>query len=138
MLRVEGFAAPYREPNSYGETFAARAFAGKLHPLDAGVMHEGPVGFWDDVWEDEAGIWVRGRILHPHVIRHIDLFKTDFPELSVSWLCANHIKARELRQGERFGEWAPCIVGPNDTSGLAEVSFVDSGSFQGTHWRIIA
>lgn len=136
MLCIEGFAAPYREQNSYGETFATHSFAGKLHPVDMGILHEYPVGIWDDVWEDLRGIWVRGRLLAPFAVANVARLMRDLPELSVSWCCKRGEKQRDRRECAP-GEFMPCVVGPNDNNGLTEISFVDSGSFRNTHWKVI-
>lgn len=138
MLRIEGFAAPYRQKNSFNETFATCAFAGKLKPCPMLVMHEDCkwAGDWDDVWQDHAGIWVRGR-LHPGLEPYADELHRDFPQMSVSWTAINgNPKSRAWREKMDLID-EPVVIGPGDTFGIAEVSLVDRGAFAGTHWRII-
>jgi hypothetical protein len=137
MLRIEGFAAPYRKPNSYNETFATRAFAGKLRPCKMLLMHDIPVGVWDEAWEDYAGIWVRGRLIIPYACENVDAILRELPEMSVSWRAfRGSAKARNTREFEDSLN-KPVVIGPGDNNGIAEVSLVDRGAFTGTWWKII-
>lgn len=69
-LRIEGYASLWGVADLNGDVVAQGAFADSLARTGAsGVrmlhQHEGraPVGVWDEVVEDERGLFVRGRIM---------------------------------------------------------------------------
>jgi hypothetical protein len=102
------------------------------------VMHSDilVVGEWDEVWEDHAGIWVRGRLCDRFFEANVDELIRDYPEISVSWVCT-HDSQKSRRWREAHTSTMPVIIGPGDNLGIAEASFVDRGSFAGTWWKII-
>ena len=133
MLHIEGFAAPYRSRNCFNETFTTCAFAGKLKPVEMLLEHKGaPVGWWDAVWENLAGIWVRGRLTDPFYARRPTDLLRNLPELSVSYGSTDGPREARYIGGGRF---KPTLVTPNNATGLDEVSLVSQGAFKGTHWR---
>ena len=69
-LAVEGYASRFWTRDLNDDVVAGGAFRASLERTGArGVKmlhgHEGraPVGVWDEVREDAAGLWVRGRVL---------------------------------------------------------------------------
>jgi HK97 family phage prohead protease len=69
-LEIEGYASLWGVADLNGDVVARGAFAASLAASEAqGVrmlhQHEGraPVGVWDEMREDDRGLWVRGRIM---------------------------------------------------------------------------
>ena len=68
-LAIEGYASLWGVADLNGDVVARGAFADSLAKTGAGGVrmlhqHEGRavVGVWDEMVEDERGLWVRGRI----------------------------------------------------------------------------
>lgn len=69
-LAIEGYASLWGVADLNGDVVARGAFARSLAVAGAGGVrmlhqHEGraPVGVWDEMREDDRGLWVRGRIM---------------------------------------------------------------------------
>lgn len=69
-LRIEGYASLWGMADLNGDVVAKGAFVNSVARTGAGGVrmlhqHEGraPVGVWDEVLEDERGLFVRGRIM---------------------------------------------------------------------------
>lgn len=69
-LTIEGYASLWGVADLNGDVVAHGAFGASLAASNArGVrmlhQHEGraPVGIWDEMREDDRGLWVRGRIM---------------------------------------------------------------------------
>ena len=69
-LRIEGYASLWGVADLNGDVVARGAFARSLAVAGAGgvrMLHQhesrGPVGVWDEMREDDRGLWVRGRIM---------------------------------------------------------------------------
>jgi len=69
-LPIGGYASLWGVADLNGDVVAAGAFGSSLAAGGAGGVrmlhqHEGrsPVGVWDEVREDDRGLWVRGRIM---------------------------------------------------------------------------
>lgn len=69
-LLIEGYASRWWARDLNDDVVAAGAFRASLERSGPGGVkmlhgHEGrvPVGVWDEVREDAAGLWVRGRVL---------------------------------------------------------------------------
>lgn len=69
-VRIEGYASLWGVADLNGDVVARGAFADSLARTGAGGVrmlhqHEGraPVGVWDEIGEDERGLFVRGRIM---------------------------------------------------------------------------
>ena len=69
---IEGYASLFGRTDGGGDVVARGAYGGSLARLGASGIrvkmlwqHDPaqPIGVWDTVREDEAGLWVRGRIL---------------------------------------------------------------------------
>ena len=69
---IEGYASLFGRTDGGGDVVARGAYAGSLVRLGASGIrvkmlwqHDPaqPIGVWDEVREDETGLWVRGRIL---------------------------------------------------------------------------
>lgn len=69
---VEGYASLFGKPDQGGDVVQKGAYAASLKRLDAGGrrvkmlwQHDPtqPIGIWDEVREDGAGLYVKGRIL---------------------------------------------------------------------------
>ena len=72
MCRIEGYASVFGVPDQGGDVVMAGAYARSLRKLrDEGRQvkmlwqHDPaqPIGVWDDIREDQKGLWVRGHIL---------------------------------------------------------------------------
>lgn len=69
-LEIEGYASLWGVADLNGDVLARSAFGGSLAGTGArGVrmlhQHESrsPIGVWDEMREDDCGLWVRGRIM---------------------------------------------------------------------------
>jgi len=69
-LSIEGYASLWGVADLNGDVVARGAFAGTLAAVGAGgvrMLHQhesrSPVGVWDEMREDDRGLWVRGRIM---------------------------------------------------------------------------
>ncbi len=69
-VQIEGYASLWGVADLNGDVVARGAFSGTLaNRTAAGVrmlhQHEGrsPVGVWDQMAEDDRGLWVRGRVM---------------------------------------------------------------------------
>lgn len=69
-LAIEGYASLWGVADLNGDVVAKGAFERSLAMSGAGgvrMLHQhesrAPVGVWDDLGEDERGLWVRGRIM---------------------------------------------------------------------------
>ena len=69
-LSIEGYASLWGVGDLNGDVVARGAFAGTLAAVGAGgvrMLHQhesrSPVGVWDEMREDDRGLWVRGRIM---------------------------------------------------------------------------
>jgi len=69
-LEVEGYASRFWARDLNDDLVAAGAFRGSLElsgPRGVKMLHQhegrSPVGVWDEVREDAAGLFVRGRVL---------------------------------------------------------------------------
>lgn len=67
---IEGYASLWGVADQNGDVVARGAFDRSLAAAGAGGVrmlhqHEGraPVGVWDEIREDDRGLWVRGRIM---------------------------------------------------------------------------
>jgi HK97 family phage prohead protease len=71
-LRIEGYASLFGRVDQGGDIVSKGAYAASLKALGAAGrkvkmlwQHDPaqPIGVWDEVREDERGLWVKGRIL---------------------------------------------------------------------------
>ncbi len=69
---IEGYASLFGEADQGGDVVRPGAYAGSLAALAAAGrrvkmlwQHDpaSPIGVWDELREDERGLWVRGRVL---------------------------------------------------------------------------
>ena len=69
-LQIEGYASLWGVADLNGDVVAKGAFDRSLAMVGAGgvrMLHQhesrAPVGVWDEMREDDRGLWVRGRIM---------------------------------------------------------------------------
>lgn len=142
MPSIEAKVCPWNVPNSYGEIIAKGAFdkffsRQKFVPMK--IMHEGePVGSWLKFEDRGDALWARGEIIKPaplHMLPEISICFQDFG--AVRTFTARRMRDFEIAQG-----WAPWglvrVVDQHVTrdAGLSEISLVQSGAFEGTHYRV--
>ena len=70
VVQIEGYASLWGVADLNGDVVARGAFSGSLASRTAAGIrmlhqHEGraPVGVWDQMAEDDRGLWVRGRVM---------------------------------------------------------------------------
>jgi phage head maturation protease len=145
-IKVYGFALPYGERNSYNEILPRGAldkWLAKHSSVPMGFEHLGPCGRWTKLTNTPEGLFCEGEITDPRAAK---AFREGYvPELSISFRQApgpdglrTYSRERMNSYVQQFGRGPVAnVVDCNVVreAGLAEISLVNRGAFNGTYVR---